>query len=181
MVKAVIVRSSVDRSHKSLGPQSFAYRFGERYLRLEDIDTLERRAQRLVIINGTDVWDVDKIHGTGKHFNNQKLPVRFAVLGRRSDAWDGFELGCEEQFMRDVPVNPEPATEGAIAYTNFADGILVHLYVSPDHRPLRVDVQDGRRTYSFNYLEYHWLEPDFTLFKPPTGVTFQEMLPGTTR
>ncbi len=55
------------------------------------------------------------------------------------------------------------------------DGIQLTLYVGMDGRPWQVAINTGERQWAIRYEVYEaGLEPDWSLFEPPDGVTIFE-------
>ena len=181
MVKMVLTKS-VPRGMKwfAPGPEVVLYRYGDRYLREEDSNFESTHRRRVKITSGSDVWVFDPATRAGEHFVvHNDLPLELPILEVRSGFWYLLQFGCEEQFFRDRHIGQQPATGGAHAYQFDTESFSLRAFIGEDNRPMRIEVSKHTRyQYAIHYLEYHWLEPDLSLFQPSADIAITEAPPG---
>lgn len=157
------------------------YRLGETYGRMEEELNPETGLHLLIVVNGADIWMLNRADGSGQHAVDPGPTIGFRapVAGTLiSPYWDNFELGCEVPFMEAVKASKTAGeSEGSTLYRHEAEGVTATLLVDRRGVPQRVTVTTEDGTSSFVYDAWEQLDSDDpAMFARPEG-TFTEASP----
>lgn len=174
---------------EGLDPDSFAatpremWRVGATHFRLAEEPNPTAGVQTLLIKNAPETWLVDLLTGEARHavYDGEDSEIQvpmFAGIG--GEALLALEYGRELAFFRER--GAKRAGSGIIggrhatALVLVIDGIQLTLYVGDDGQPWQVAIDTGRQEWAIRYETYETgLDPDWSLFRPPEGVTVLEM------
>lgn len=152
------------------------YRSGATLGRMEETANPETGLHLLIIVNGADVWMVNRNDSTGQHAIDPG-PIGFhaPLIGDvQSKHWNQFELGCEVPFMKAVGAAVSETTAGTI-YEHSREGVTARLLVGKSGVPARVDFSGRGEDFSIVYKSFEELaDPPKDLFAKPAGVRFVE-------
>lgn len=166
-------------------PDSFAaaprtlYRTGELLGRIEEPPNAETGLYLLFIVNGADVWVVDRNARTGQHMVDPGPDLGFVAPivseSTKSEYWNNFEYGCEVPFMKAVGAVPREMPDGGQLYVHSKEGITVRLLTAKNGNPARIELSGPGNDFSVAYKVFEEV-PDAPadLFAKPAGVEFTE-------
>lgn len=173
-----------------LDPNAFAakpkvlYRLGTRFGRLEESADPALGIHGLMITSEPDLWMINLATKTGKHMLDPGEPYHFhaPILAGPNDPefLKSFEFGCELAYMKAKSVAPEAApieTRKLDSYRVTEGNRTIFLAVdSKLQKPVAAALYEGGRIVAYlKYLSYDAnLEPDLSLFEPPSGVKMSE-------
>jgi hypothetical protein len=167
-----------------VAPDSFAsaprtlYRSGELLGRMEEPPNPETGLHLLFVINGADIWVVNRNDRTGQHLVDAGPDVGFGapiLSDIKSEYWNNFEYGCEVPFMTAVGAAPQETPDGGRLYVHTKEGITARLFATKDGRPARLELSGPGNDFSLVYKVFEEVaEPPADLFAKPVGVQFVE-------
>lgn len=168
------------------------YRAGAHYARMEDPPDSRQRVEKITIIAEPDAYSVNLIDRTGTHAvdqggaNDLHLPIVLPFDPKHElPNLDRLEFGDEIDFFQDAgatkeagPIINGKATDAYVLTT--ADGKATLVVKSGTHVPIKLSWQMHDGTYTYEYIVYHDVPFDPTLFKKPNGIRYKEIPPDAT-
>jgi hypothetical protein len=155
---------------------------GKKYMRFEDILNPQTRIHGLIIVSEPDIRFIDRTTNSGQHSVDPgpTYAVHFPMLASESSPkLKQLEFGNELAFFqengaRQMPAQTVDGVSTRVLGLEMEDREL-RLFLRRDGHPLQVTVKADTYQYTVRILRYEpGLEPDFSLFKLPSGVTINK-------
>jgi hypothetical protein len=173
------------------------YRMGEKYDRSEEAPDPVLGIHGLIIINEPDAWMINLMNKTGTHMvdggptyvvhdyivsapDPNQSQAEFQAF--KTSSISGFEFGKEMEFLKKHKAKKSGALSigGVLCdrYELTIDGYSIELFaISGTEIPYQLKV--SKEQAQISYLRYDAyrtdLQPDLSLFKPPSGIEISEM------
>jgi len=192
MTKVVFRQEGPDVAPGSFGAKpKTLYRWKSTMGRVEQALDADHHLQELFIANGKDGWLINLADKTGTHLvdpstdNDFYVPIVPAGKPNENPPIRDFQIGRELDFMASQKVASKPVVKDGktlILYECVKEGYTLDFYVSTSSgSPTESDVsKDGKLLLRLVYLEYSSaLDPNPSLFQPPTDVKISEAGPAT--
>lgn len=157
------------------------YRIGTTHMRVQEPPDVPGRIHALIINTEREVWMVNLFDRTYDHKALDGLAILRNPLLQDPEApfkpiHKDLELGTEYDYLRSRRAVASKATQDGVTYDKLfldAEGYqIILLSHEGEDRPHRLAIRKGSRM--IKHLEYEAyeadLDPDYELFKPPTGL-----------
>lgn len=157
------------------------WRIGTKFLRFEDVANPDTGVHGLIVVAEPDVWFIDRKTRQGRHSVDPgpEYAIHFPIFAREaSPKLRELEFGNEVSFFRENGGREKsPQRVDGVLYEVLGlevDERELSLLVRSDGKPFEIRVKAGATEYAVRITRYDpALEPDFSLFKPPPGISIQ--------
>ena len=162
------------------------YRLGKEKGRLEEALDSAQGLHNLFIVNGKDIWILNRVTKKGRHIidtdatHNFHAPLIPPIKPDEPPPLGDFEIGHEVAFMTDHQVKPQTVQQEGKPVERYEynqDGYFLQVDVSPEKGvPVSVRVlKDKEEVVHLIYVEYvTGLPADPSLFAPPADFKISE-------
>jgi hypothetical protein len=153
------------------------YRLGDKLGRMEEMPNPETGLHLLVVVNGEDIWMVNRNDRAGEHSIDPGPSIGFhapVISSVDSEYWRDFEMGCEIAFMTAAGATVSETPAGKV-YEHSKENITARLFTDKSGIPARVQFSGAGNDFAVVYKSFEEV-PDAPrdLFAKPAGVTFTE-------
>ncbi len=158
------------------------YQLGTHYQRVEELPNSETGIHALIVSNNRDTWMVNLANKTGLHLidNATSYDVYAPVFSGYTTEYDDFIFGSELKFIQEASIEPSRVNlenQELLQYEFSSGQMRLRLMVDAiTHLPRNAFLVDGDKVIcEVQYDQYYAeLEPNFSLFDKPNGVTYSE-------
>jgi hypothetical protein len=160
------------------------WRAGSKYCRMDELPDHEQGIHGSIITNEPDVWMVNKLDKTARHFVdkgptfNCRLPLFANDAASLKSKLGQLEFGNEIKFFLENGASlidgPKLSFEAKYYSLKIGTDTLLLVERVDLGAPIRVSMIRDGRVATFTYQLWEQVPIDLSLFAKPTGVTVQE-------
>lgn len=165
------------------------YRSGERHCRTEEVPDTAQGIHGLMIINEPDVWMVNRLNKTGRHFVDPgptficRMPIfiddQVKTAADTKSPLLELEFGQELDYFRRKGTVPQPGPvlrgkSTTVYRATVGDSQLILFTTGTPEQPWALVRQFGPMRETFWYNSYEQLPFNPGLFAKPTGIQMEE-------